>query len=287
MDQYRVGEFRDTFIEMFRTVETSVDNPMRRAFLVFEEGDLDGNSAFWAEDEEDGAEGFLDALKDVFWTWDDFVENLKEQKREKEKEKVEKEKEKEDQDEDFSGREKYLADVSCWPRIDNLCWSRLFGQHVKESTTPRSRHSAVMKAVIVHRQQRIPKFCWSMFQQLRCETHIIPTLLPLQPNTARCSSAKFYNGSDQKLRLRQMLNGTSKQTPHHACKNINLRRLNMFDILGFKYHFLIFGNIFVFPRAVGPREGVSELFLLVSFQALGLVLYWPVSRCAKCKGKTH
>ena len=170
MDQYRVGEFRDTFIEMFRTVETSVHNPMRRAFLVFEEGDLDGNSAFWAEDEEDGAEGFLDALEDVFWTWDDLVENFTEQKREKEK--------------------------------------------------ARSRHSAVMKDVIVHRQQMIPKFCWSMFQQLRCETHIIPTLLPFQPNTARCSSAKLYNGSSQKLRLRQMLNGTSKQTPHHACKNI-------------------------------------------------------------------
>ena len=145
MDQYRVGEFRDTFFEMFRTVETSAHNPMRRAFLVFEEGDLDGNSAFWAEDEEDGAEGFVDALEDVFWTWDDLVENFTEQKREKEK--------------------------------------------------ARSRHSAVMKDVIVHRQQMIPKFCWSMFQQLRCETHIIPTLLPFQPNTARCSSAKFYNGS--------------------------------------------------------------------------------------------
>ena len=76
---------------------------------MFEEGDLDGNSAFWAEDEEDGAEGFLDALEDMFWNWDDFVDNFQEQKREKEKEKIEKEKEKEDQDEDFSGREKFLA----------------------------------------------------------------------------------------------------------------------------------------------------------------------------------
>ena len=79
MDQYRVGELRETFIEMFCTVKTAVDNPMmnpsgsggRRAFLVIEEGDLDGSFGYWAEDEEDGAEGFLDALEDVFWIWDD------------------------------------------------------------------------------------------------------------------------------------------------------------------------------------------------------------------------
>ena len=79
MDQYRVGELRETFIEMFCTVKTAVDNPMmnpsgsggRRAFLVIEEGDLDGSFGYWAEDEADGAEGFLDALEDVFWIWDD------------------------------------------------------------------------------------------------------------------------------------------------------------------------------------------------------------------------
>eukprot|EP00434_Breviolum_minutum_P039762 symbB.v1.2.035325.t1/scaffold4728.1/size36321/2 len=79
MDQYRVGELRETFIEMFCTVKTAVGNPMmnpsesggRRAFLVLEEGDLDGSFGYWAEDEEDGAEGFLDALEDVFWIWDD------------------------------------------------------------------------------------------------------------------------------------------------------------------------------------------------------------------------
>ena len=79
MDQYRVGELRETFIEMFCTVKTAVDNPMmnpsgsggRRAFLVLEEGDLDGSFGYWVEDEEDGAEGFLDAFEDVFWIWDD------------------------------------------------------------------------------------------------------------------------------------------------------------------------------------------------------------------------
>ena len=79
MDQYRVAELREVFIEMFCTVRTAVDNPMmhpsgssgRRAFLVLDEGELEGNFGYyWAEDEEDGAEGFLDALvEDVFWIW--------------------------------------------------------------------------------------------------------------------------------------------------------------------------------------------------------------------------
>ena len=79
MDQYRVMELREVFIELFCTVKTAVDNPMmnpsgsggRRAFLVLGEGELEGNLGYWAEDEEDGAEGFLDALEDVFWIWDD------------------------------------------------------------------------------------------------------------------------------------------------------------------------------------------------------------------------
>ena len=38
---------------------------------MLDEGELEGNFGYWAEDEEDGAEGFLDALEDVFWIWDD------------------------------------------------------------------------------------------------------------------------------------------------------------------------------------------------------------------------
>ena len=78
MDQYRVGEFRDVFIEIFCKLRTAVNNPMmnpsgsgaRRTFLVLNEGELEGNFGYWDEDEEDGAEGFLDALEDVFWIWD-------------------------------------------------------------------------------------------------------------------------------------------------------------------------------------------------------------------------
>ena len=79
MDQYKGMELREVFIELFRTMKTAVDNPMvnpsgsggRRIFLVLDEGELEGNFGYWAEDEEDGAEGFLDALEDVLWIWDD------------------------------------------------------------------------------------------------------------------------------------------------------------------------------------------------------------------------
>ena len=43
----------------------------RRSFLVLDEGELDGTSGYWAEDEDDGAEGFLEALEDVFQVYDD------------------------------------------------------------------------------------------------------------------------------------------------------------------------------------------------------------------------
>ena len=79
LQQYTTAELRTVFIEMFCTTKTSVDNPLmqptgaggRRSFLVFEEGELDGTYGFWAEDEEDGIEGFLDALDDVFWVYDE------------------------------------------------------------------------------------------------------------------------------------------------------------------------------------------------------------------------
>ena len=40
----------------------------RRSFLVLEEGELEGNDGYWAEDDEDGAK---DVLEDVFWVYDD------------------------------------------------------------------------------------------------------------------------------------------------------------------------------------------------------------------------
>ena len=79
LDQYNVQELRDLFLEMFCTTKTAVDNPMmqpsgigqRRSFLVLEEGELEGTDGYWAEDDEDGPERFLDAFEDVFWVYDD------------------------------------------------------------------------------------------------------------------------------------------------------------------------------------------------------------------------
>ena len=79
LDRYNIQELRDLFLEMFCTTKTAVDNPLmqpsgmaqRRSFLVLDEGDLEGTDGYWAEDDEDGAEGFLDALEDVFWVYDD------------------------------------------------------------------------------------------------------------------------------------------------------------------------------------------------------------------------
>ena len=76
--QYNVQELRDLFLEMFCATRTAVDNPMmqpsgmaqRRAFLVMDECEIDGTTGYWAEDEDDGAEGFLEALEDVFWVYD-------------------------------------------------------------------------------------------------------------------------------------------------------------------------------------------------------------------------
>ena len=79
LDQYNVQELRDLFLEMLCTTKTAVDNPMmqpsgigqRRSFLVLEEGELEGTDGYWAEDDEDGPERFLDAFEDVFWVYDD------------------------------------------------------------------------------------------------------------------------------------------------------------------------------------------------------------------------
>ena len=79
LQQYTTIELRTVFIEMFCVIKTLIDNPLmqptgaggRRLFFVLDEGELDGIYGSWAEDEEDGIEGFLDALDDVFWVYDE------------------------------------------------------------------------------------------------------------------------------------------------------------------------------------------------------------------------
>ena len=120
MVEHFVQELRDLFLEMFCTTRTAVDNPMmqpsanmaqKRSFLVLEAGEIDGTTGYWAEDEDDGAEGFLEALEDVFWFFmtlntHGIKEGSKEDKPDEAKVKErEKEKEKAEEEEDTSSQE--------------------------------------------------------------------------------------------------------------------------------------------------------------------------------------
>ena len=61
---------------MFCNPRTAVDNPLlnnaghrgRRSFIVIDEGEL-------AKDEDDGAEGFVDAHEDIFYIYDEQNES--------------------------------------------------------------------------------------------------------------------------------------------------------------------------------------------------------------------
>ncbi|CAE7449626.1 RE1 [Symbiodinium natans] len=79
LTDYRVDELRTVYLEVFCTTKTTVDNPLlaptsapgRKSFIVIDEGTLDESQGYWCEDEDDGAEGFLDAFEDCFWVYDD------------------------------------------------------------------------------------------------------------------------------------------------------------------------------------------------------------------------
>ena len=128
--QYNVQELRDLFLEMFCATRTAVDYPMmqpsgmaqRRSFLVMDEGEIDGTTGYWAEDEDDGAEGFLEALEDVFWVYDDTGEGSKEEKPDEAKvEAKEKEKEKAevaDQDSKAEAKAEEKAALRWWEKKD-------------------------------------------------------------------------------------------------------------------------------------------------------------------------
>ena len=53
-----------------------------------------------------------------------------------------------------------------------------------------------------------PEFCWSMFQHLRCETHIVPTLTQFQPKYRTTQLRQTPQRFGQNVRLLQMLNRT-------------------------------------------------------------------------------
>ena len=70
LDQYNVQELRDLFLDMFCTTRTAVGNPMMQPFRTEKilprsglKGELEGTDGHWAEDDEDGAEGFLGCFR--------------------------------------------------------------------------------------------------------------------------------------------------------------------------------------------------------------------------------
>jgi hypothetical protein len=76
---YTFAVVREVMIELFCAPRSSLDNPNLRAsgsemkaFVVLDEGELDGADGYWVEDEETGEEGFLNKFEDVFWTYDDM-----------------------------------------------------------------------------------------------------------------------------------------------------------------------------------------------------------------------
>ena len=74
---YTYQGIRDVFMELFCAPKSSLDNPSLRtshngrSFCVLEDGEMDGVSGFWVEDDDTLECGFLSEWEDVFWTYDD------------------------------------------------------------------------------------------------------------------------------------------------------------------------------------------------------------------------
>ena len=71
------------FFEKFCNPKIATDNPLlnnachggRRSYIMIDEGEFDGYFCFWAEVEDDGAEGFLDAHEDASCIYDEQNES--------------------------------------------------------------------------------------------------------------------------------------------------------------------------------------------------------------------
>ena len=128
----------------------------RRSFLVLEEGDIDGTTGYWAEDEDDGAEDFLEALEDVFWflmtlnphgikeaSKEDQPDEAKVKEREKEKAKAEevedssdqedpKAEEKEEEKAALTWREKKdMKKIGMKKKTGMICGTKAIGPMIK------------------------------------------------------------------------------------------------------------------------------------------------------------
>ena len=80
INQYKMGQVTDYFFQVICSQQTHLENPSLRkpvhqrgyrSFSILEDyGECDGHYGFWAQDDEDGAEGVLSAEKDKFLIWD-------------------------------------------------------------------------------------------------------------------------------------------------------------------------------------------------------------------------
>ena len=77
ISDYTFDAVREVMIELFCAPKSSIDNPSLRtvhavrSFCVLDDGELDGQTGYWVEDDETGDEGFLPEFDDVLWVYDD------------------------------------------------------------------------------------------------------------------------------------------------------------------------------------------------------------------------
>ena len=79
VQQYTVQAVRDMFIELFCAPRSSLENPLlgsgptqgTRSFCIIDEGEMDGVTGYWVEDDESGDVGFLPEFEDMFWRFDE------------------------------------------------------------------------------------------------------------------------------------------------------------------------------------------------------------------------
>ena len=80
VENYTYEEIRSLFMDLFCVPRNSWENPTlvhrttSRSFCILEEGYLDNQYGYWAEDDDTGESGFLHAFDNVFWTYEDEAE---------------------------------------------------------------------------------------------------------------------------------------------------------------------------------------------------------------------
>ena len=80
IENYQHEEIRQLFMELSCAPRNSWENPTlvvnrtSRSFCIIEEGYLENQYGYEAEDDETGDSGFLQAFDNAFWTFDDEAE---------------------------------------------------------------------------------------------------------------------------------------------------------------------------------------------------------------------